>query len=156
MPAADTLDWVLIKKFGPEPIGAVGFLGDEVVAVIAFYDDLDGNRDGKVSWFEWGVGKISPVQLEGRNVTEVAMQARVEWDVISRDSGFPQVAAQMFTSFARGLIIDGIYAAYFARGIGMAGGGIAKTVTSGMVKEFVVKKGFEIAVKKAFMAGVGR
>jgi len=150
------MDWVLIKKFGPEPIGAIGFLGDKAVAVIAFYDDKDANQDGKVSTGEWVVAKISPISIEGRNVAEVAMQARVEPDVILRDGEFPRIAAQIFLNFARGLLIDGVYAAYFARGVSMLGSGVAKTVTSGMVKEFVVRKGFEKAVREAFNAGVGR
>jgi hypothetical protein len=151
-----TIDWILIKKFKPEPIGAVGFLNNEVVVVISFYDDADGNEDGKVSWLEWGASKLSPVSIEGMKVTAVAMQARVEPDVILRDGNFPQVAARMFVEFARGLVIDGVYAAYFSRGVSMVGGGIAKVVTSGMVKEFVIKKGFEKAVKEVFNLSVGR
>lgn len=154
--ATAALDWVLIKKFGPEPIGAIGFVEDKAVAIIAFYDDRDGNQDGKVSVGEWLAAKISPIRIDGRNVAEVAMQARVEPAVILRDGSFPGLAAQIFLNFARGLLIDGIYAAYFARGVGMVGGGIAKTVTAGMVKEFMVRKGFEKVVREAFNAGVGR
>jgi hypothetical protein len=150
------IEWVLIKKWKPEPIGAIGFIGNQAVAIIAFYDDYDANQDGNVGWGEWAIGKMSPVSIDGRNVAEVAMQARVEPDVILRDGSFPQMANSIFLNFARGLIIDGIYAAYFKRGVSMAGGGIAKMVTSGMVKEFAIKKGFETAVKEAFNAGVGR
>ncbi len=153
---ANSMDWVLITKFGDKPIGAIGFMGNTAVSVVAFYDDRDGNKDGKVSWGEWGAAKLSPISLEGSAVTEVAMQARVEPDVILRDGDFPTMAANMFLNFAKGLVLDGIYAAYFSRGVSMAGGGIAKKVTSGMVKEFVIKKGFESAVKEAFKAGVGR
>ncbi len=150
------MDWVLIKKWSDTPIGAVGFLNNEAVAVIAFFDDKDGNKDGKVSFGEKVAAFLSPIKLDGSAVTEVAMQARVEMDVIMRDPGFNQMAMNLFMNFARGIILDGIYAVYFSRGVSMAGGGIAKQVTSGMVKEFVVKKGFETAVKEAFKAAVDR
>lgn len=153
---SEKMDWILIKKFKPEPIGAIGFLGNDAVAIVAFYDDKDGNQDGKVSWGEKIASALSPISVEGKAVTEVAMQARVEMDVIMRDADFPRMAASIFMNFARGLVLDGIYAAYFKRGVSMAGGGVAKIVTSGMVKEFVVKKGFEKAVKEAFEKGVGR
>ncbi|SOC10528.1 hypothetical protein SAMN05877809_105138 [Rhodobacter sp. JA431] len=153
---AKNIEWVLIKKFGPEPIGAVGFIGDKVVTVIGFYDDRDGNQDGKVSAAEWLASKLSPISVEGRSVAEVAMQARIEPDVIMRDSSFPQMAAQIYLNFARGLLLDGIYAVYFARGVKMVGSGIAKMVTSGMIKEYVVRKGFEKAVREAFDTGTGR
>ncbi|PTV95967.1 hypothetical protein C8J27_103298 [Rhodobacter aestuarii] len=153
---AKDIEWVLIKKFGPEPIGAVGFIGDKVVTVIGFYDDRDGNQDGKVSAAEWLASKLSPISVEGRSVAEVAMQARIEPDVIMRDSSFPQMAAQIYLNFARGLLLDGIYAVYFARGVKMVGSGIAKMVTSGMIKEYVVRKGFEKAVREAFDTGTGR
>lgn len=153
---SQSMDWVLIYKFKKEPIGAVGFLGNEVVTVIAFYDDRDGNKDGKVSIGERIASMLSPISVEGSAVTEVAMQARVNMDVMMRDPGFGQVAMQMFLNFARGLVLDGIYAAYFKRGVSMTGKGVAKLVTDGMVKEFVIKKGFEKAVREAFDAAVAR
>ena len=146
-----SIEWVAVKKFGPKPIGAVGFIGHDAVTIVAFFDDLDGNRDGKVGWGEWVVSKISPISIEGRNVAEVAMQGRVEPDIILRDDNFPQLAANIFLGFASGLVLQGYYAAYFARPVSLIGGGIAKRITSGMVKELVVRKGFETVVKKAFM-----
>ncbi|GEM_PF-869007 len=144
------IEWVTIKKWGPEPIGAIGFIGNDVVAVVAFFDDRDGDKDGDVSLFERVAFKLSPVSMKGGNVVEVAMQARVDMDVIMRDPSFNQVAMQMFVKFAHGLVMDGIYAAYFSRGVSMTGKGVAKMITSSMVKGFVIRKGFESAVKKAF------
>ncbi len=154
--AADTIDWVLIKKWKPEPIGAIGFIGNDAVMVVAFFDDRDGNQDGKVTWGEKAAYFISPFSLEGMAITEVAMQARVEMDVVMRDPSFQRMASNMFLSFAEGLVKDGIYAVYFSRGVKMAGAGLAKTITTGMVKQFVVKKGFEAAVKAAFKGAVAR
>lgn len=146
------IEWVPVTKFGNEPIGAVGFIGNDAVAVVSFFDDRDGNRDGKVSFGEWAVTKLWSV--EGMAVTEVAMQARVQPSVIARDSSFGTMAMRLFMSFARDQISQGIYAVYFSRGVKMVGGKIAKRVTSSMVKEFVVRKGFESAVKNAFMDAV--
>lgn len=154
---ADTISWFVVKGStakGTEPIGAVGFLGNDAVIVISFFDDLDGNKDGKVSWGEWAAGKISPISLKNKSVVEVAMAARYEVDIIMRDPGFNQMAAQMFQNFAAGMIADGIFAAYFARGVKMGGGAAAVMVTSSKVKQFVIKKGFEKAVKAAFDASV--
>lgn len=148
--AVQNLEWVLIHKFGKDPIGAVGFLGNDAVTVVAFYDDRDGNQDGDVSLGEKVVSAVFPISLEGRSVTEVAMQARIEMDVLKRDASFAQMAAQLYLNFARGLVMDGIYAVYFSRGVKMTGKGLAKLVTSGMVKEMIVRKGFEKAVKAAF------
>ncbi|MGH1330360.1 MAG: hypothetical protein ACRBBK_05715 [Paracoccaceae bacterium] len=149
------IEWISIKKFKPEPIGAIGFIGNDAVAVIAFYDDADGNKDGKVSLGEKIISKISPISLDGSAVVEVAMQARVDMDVIMRDPSFSKMAANMYLNFAKGLIADGIYAAYFGRGVKMTGKGIAKIVTSGMVKQLVVRKGFEKAVREAFDSATG-
>ena len=154
--SATTMDWVLIHKFGDEPIGEIGFLGNDAVSVIAFYDDRDGNQDGTVSFAEKVASVLSPISIEGRSVTEVAMQARVDLDVLKRDASFANMAVQLYLNFARGLIIDGIYATYFARGVKMTGKGAAKLVTTGTVKELIVRKGFEKATKEAFNAATAR
>jgi len=144
------IEWVTIKKWAPEPIGAIGFIDNDVVAVVAFFDDRDGDKDGDVSLFERAAFMLSPVSMKGGNVVEVAMQARVDMDVVMRDPSFDRMAMQMFVNFAQGLVMDGIYAAYFSRGVSMAGKGVAKMITGNMIKGFVIRKGFESAVKKAF------
>lgn len=149
------IDWYEVKSFN-KPIGAVGILNGTACVVIAYHDDLDGNQDGTVSWGEWIAGKVSPISLDGRATTEVAMAARFDMRILERDPGFYDMANKMFLNFARGLVLDGIYAAYFSRGVSVIGGGVAKMITSSMVKEFVIKKGFEAAVKKVFMEGAGR
>lgn len=154
--AASKLDWVLVHKFGSEPIGAVGFLGNDAVSVVAFFDDKDGNSDGKVSIGERLAAMLSPISLEGRNVTEVAMQAKYDLDILQRDASFANMATKLFLNFARGLVLDGIYAVYFSRGVKMSGKGIAKYIGGGTVKEFVIRKGFEKSVKEAFNASTAR
>ncbi|MEP4196420.1 MAG: hypothetical protein ABJL99_12380 [Aliishimia sp.] len=147
------IEWIEVEKF--KPIGAVGFIGNDIVAILAYYDDKDGNQDGKVSIGEKVASFLFPIKLDGQHVTEVAMQARVEMNIAMRDPSIYQISGSMFTSFASGLVIQGAYAAYFGRGVSVLGKGIAKQVTSGMVKEFVVRKGFEAAVKEAFMTTAG-
>lgn len=151
-----SFEWVLIKKFKPEPIGAIGFIDNKAVAVVAFFDDLDGNKDGKVSLGERVAGVISPVSLEGVAIAEVARQASVDMNVLQRDAGFAQVGTQIFLNFARGLVLDGIYTVYFSRGVKMAGAGMAKTVTSNAIKSLVIRKGFEKSAREAFNSSTAR
>lgn len=150
---ATPIEWIEITKF--KPIGAVGFLDDKVVAIVAFHDDKDANRDGTVSLGENVIAFVSPIKMDGRNVAEVAMQARVDMAVMMRDPSFGPAAARLFADFATSLTVQGIYAAYFARGVSMLGKGVARKITSGMVKELVLRKGFESAAKSALTGGLG-
>jgi hypothetical protein len=150
---ADTMDWIAVEKFS-KLIGAVGFIDNDAVAVAAFYDDADADKDGKVSTGEW-IGSKILFNVHGMAVTEVAMQARVELDIVGRDPNFNAMALKMFVNFAQGLIAQGIYITYFSRGVSLAGSGLASTLTSSMIKQLVIRKGFESAVKKVFMKGVG-
>lgn len=150
------VEWIVIKRFDAKQIGAIGFVNGEAAMIVAFYDDRDGDQDGKVSWGEAIAAKLSPVSLEGRAVVEVAMAARTNLDVVQRDASFAQDAVKMWLNFAVRLTLDGIYAIYFARGVKMTGNGIAKVVTKNAVKGFAVRKGFEKAVKEAFEAATDR
>lgn len=154
--AAGKMEWVLVHKFGADPIGAVGFIGNDAVSVVAFFDDRDGNSDGKVSIGERLAAVLSPISIEGRNVAEVAMQAKYDLDILQRDASFANMASKLFLNFARGLVLDGIYAVYFSRGVKMSGKGIAKYIGGGTVKELIVRKGFEKTVKEAFNASTAR
>lgn len=148
---ADTIDWVVITKYGKQ-IGAVGFIGDTAVVVTAFYQNLDGNQDGKVSIGEWIAGKLSPFNLKGKAIVEVAMQARIEDDVALRDPTFQTMAANLFTHFAKGLISQGIYAVYFGQAISAIAAPIAGRMASNMVAQFAIRKGMETTVKTAYNA----
>lgn len=105
-------DWVLVRGHGNRDIGAIGFIGNDAVAIAAFYDDRDGNHDGKVSMTERVVSAISPLGLDGRAVTQVAMQARVDADIVMRNSSIGQMASRIFVDFAGNLIrddLDGLF-----------------------------------------------
>jgi hypothetical protein len=144
------IDWIVIKDNSNREIGAIGFIGSRAAIVAAFYDDRDANKDGRVSWGEAIVSFISPISLKNRAVTEVAMAARLEMSVLERDASFHQEAARIYVNFASGLIADGVYAAYFSRGVSAVAKPIAGRVASGMIKQFVIRKGMEKAVKQAY------
>lgn len=146
----DEIDWVVIRGLGNREIGAIGFIGNEVAVITSFYEDYDGNQDGKVSWGEWIAAKISPIGIDGKAVTEVAMAARHDLDVLQRDPSFQQEAAKIFLKFASGLVADGLYAVYFSRGVSAIAKPIAGRLTSNIVKQFVIRKGMEKAVKKIY------
>ncbi|QQS11996.1 MAG: hypothetical protein IPK81_21110 [Rhodospirillales bacterium] len=150
---ADDMDWIAVTSFR-KTIGAVGFIGSKAVAIAAFFADADGNQDGTVSWGEWLASKAA-FDLTGKAVTEVAMQARYDLDIVGRDPSFNDLAISLFANFAQGLIAQGIYIAYFSQGVSLIGGGIAKTITASMIKQFVIRKGFEAVVKKAFLKAAG-
>jgi hypothetical protein len=153
--ADDQLDWVIVKS-GPndKPIGALGFYGDKVAVVTAFYEDTDANEDGKVSIGEKIVSLISPLSVEGREVASVAMAARNDPDVISRDQSFYTEAARMFVAFATNLTFDGLYAVYFSRAIGQLSSIVAAGAVDGLVKQFVVRKGMESIIKRLYDSAV--
>jgi hypothetical protein len=149
------MDWILVTRNGPKAIGAIGFVDNTAAVVVAFYDDKDANKDGKVSTGEWLAFTLSPMSMKGMNVAEVAMQARGNPMIMERDPEFRVTSAQILVSFAQSMTMDALYKIYFSRGVSAVGSGVAQTITSNMIKQMVIKKGFEKAVKDAFQAGVG-
>jgi hypothetical protein len=150
-----SIEWLGISQYS-KLIGAVGIIDRHACIVVSFYEDQDGNQDGTVNAGEWLASKLAPISIEGHATLQVAMAAKYNLRLLEKDADFARWADQQFLKFASGLVIDGIYAAYFSRGVSLIGGGMAKMITSGMVKEFIVKKGFETVVKEAFQAAVGR
>ena len=151
---AEQFDWIEVRSHGIKPIGAIGFLGNDAVVVAAYHDDRDGNEDGTVSVGEYVISKLSPIGLDGRAVTKVAMAARVDVDIVTRDPSIGQLAGRMFVDFGGSMVLDGFYAAYFARGVKATAGGVASVITQSRIKQFVIRKGFEKAAKQAFDAAV--
>jgi hypothetical protein len=149
------LDWYVVKGFG-KPIGALGFIDDRVAVIASFYDDRDGNRDGKVSIPERVASFVSPLKINGIAVVEVAMAARFDMEVIQRDPDFCMDAVNLWLKFTKGLVIDGVYTAWMGVSINKAAGAVAKGLTGGLVKRFIVKKGMEAAVKMALKKAMGR
>lgn len=146
------IDWIVIDEYPGKPIGAVGFIGNEAAIIAAFYDAYDTDQDGKVSWTEWGISWIPGLNVDAYEITKVAMTARVNQKVLKRDGNFFQLANNIYLKFATGLISEGIYKAYLGRAVSDAGAKIAGVLAEDLVKQYLIKKGFGYAVKKALDA----
>jgi len=151
---ASDITWKVVRSWGNRQIGAVGFIDNKVAVITSFYDDADGDMSGGVSTGEWVASKLWSV--EGSAVTRVAMQARVDPDILLTDQGIDQIAKNMFLNFALGQIQEGIYKVYFSQGVGTIAEAIAGRVVTGYVKQYVIKKGMEALVKKAYDASLAR
>lgn len=147
------MDWMIVKhSWTSKVIGAVGFLDNQIVAVVAFYDDKDADHDGKVSLGE-RAGSIL-FSMRGRAAAEVISQAYADPAIAERDPGINEMRGRLLTAFASGLLVEGAYQAWFAFGISKAAGAIAETITTSAIKSFFIKKGMEKAVKEAYMAAM--
>lgn len=144
----DEIEWVVIEGNIDREIGAVGFVNRKAVVVVAFYDDRDGNYDGKVGAAEWVVTRFWPV--DKMKVNEVAQAARHDPEVLQRDPTFNDQAVEMFLEFATGQLAEGLYKAYFSRGVAGLTKSIAGRITSDTVKQFVIRKGMESTIKAMY------
>ena len=150
---ADDIEWVAIKKWKPEPIGAIGFYQGKAVAVTAHREDADLNGDGRISFKEkmfsevWGVQVGITLQSK---VAEVAMQGRMEPAIIERDPTFLRTGAMIFANFARARALEGVYTTYFAGGVDLIGGGIVKKITANRVLGMALEWEFQKIGAKVF------
>ena len=150
------IDWYVVKLDGNnKPLGAIGFVDDKAAVITSFYDDRDANKDGAVSIPERVAFFVSPFRLKGINVVEVAMAARFDMEVNERDPEFYSMAVNLWINFAKGLVKDGMYAAWFGTSVNMGCGIVAKELATGLVKQWIIKKGMETAVKKALRKSLG-
>jgi hypothetical protein len=149
------IDWYVVKPTGyAKALGALGFVDDKVVIITSFYDDRDANRDGSVSIPERVVFFISPLRMDGA-IVDVAMAARFDMEVLERDPEFHSMAVKLWLNFARGLVKDGMYAAWLGVHVNRGCGLVAKELASGLVKQFIIKKGMETVVKKSLRKSLG-
>jgi hypothetical protein len=149
----DEIEWVVIEGNTGREIGAVGFVRRKVVVIVAFYEDADANYDGEVGWFEWATAW----GVDKTKVTEVAMAARHDPKVLQRDPDFINgQAIEMFLDLAQGLVAEGLYKAYFSRGVAGLTKSLAGRITSDTVKQFVIRKGLETTIEKMYDRATGR
>jgi hypothetical protein len=154
---ANGIDWMAVRSgINDKPIGAIGFIDDQIAVIAAFYADEDANKDGTVSWGEWAAAHVSPLSLKGRAVAEVAMAARYDPDILMRDQSIVQISAGIFVDFAVGLIKDAVYAVYFSQAIGKICGGVAGRLADNLVMQYAIRKGMEGRVKSIYNRAVGR
>ena len=143
-------DWVIVQDRTGRDIGAVGFIGDDAVAIASFFDSRDADKDGKVSVGERIVSTLSPIGLDGAAIAVVAMQGRSNPLIAERDSGFYGMSANIFAGFGQSMVVDAVWSVYFKRGVRAAGTGVARVITGNMVKQVVIRKGFERTAREAF------
>ena len=143
-------DWVIVQDRTGRDIGAVGFIGNDAVAIASFFDSRDADKDGKVSVGERIVSTLSPIGLDGAAIAEVAMQGRHNALITDRDPTFSRMSANIFAGFAANMAADAVWSVYFKRGVRTAGAGAARVITDNMVKQVVIRKGFERAAREAF------
>jgi len=146
---SNDFEWIAVPT--NSPIGAIGFLGNDIAAVVSFYEDKDWDHDGEVSLGERFGSFFS---MKGAAYLRVLTAAYANPDIMMRDSSLRAMQGQATVSFASGMISEGVYKAYFGVGVTMVAGGIAKSLTSSMVKQLVIKKSMEKAAKEAFSATV--
>ena len=164
------LEWVAIKKFKPEPIGAVGFYRGKAVAVTSHRDERelgwagkkpidprDANGDGRVSFKEKVFAEVWGVQVGitlSAKIAEVAMQARMEPSIIERDPTFLNKGAKIFANFARARALEGVYTVYFAGGVDLIGGGVVKRITANRILGMALEWEFQKIGARGFTAAM--
>lgn len=149
------IDWVTIgSAYSSKNIGAIGFVDDTAVVAVSFFEDADWNQDGQINTAERLGSRMPLVKTlffrQGRAITEVLMAARGDMDVRLRDTTFNDVAVRGFTDFATSLVFDGLYVVYFSRSVKLGVSEVAKSVTDNVVKQYLVRKGMEKLVKRAY------
>lgn len=147
------LDWMIVQNsWTKKTIGALGYIGDDLAVITAFYDDKDANADGKLSFSE---KYLSMFTMKGRALAEVANHAYADPDILMRDPSLYNLRGQLTVAFASGLVAEGIYKAWFGYSISRLSGAVAGALTQSAVKSFVIKKGLEKAVESAYKASIG-
>jgi hypothetical protein len=140
--------WIEVIGNTNVPIGAVAVHGNSVPIVVAYFDDLDGNRDGRVSMGEKVAGFLAKGvglggALSGSGVLAVVMAARHEPDIVVDTDFISGVFSQTYSEWSRRTILDAAYGVYFKPLMGLAAGQIAGNLTGNAIKAFAIKKGME-------------
>lgn len=144
------MKWKTVRhSINKREIGAIGFVDNKLAVIVSFYADKDANYDGKVSLGERIGGSL--FSLDGRATVEVISNAYADPDIAMIDpEGIHAARGESITRFASGMIIDGIYISYFKFGVSQFCGAVASSLVRGTATRFVVKKGMEGAVKRAY------
>jgi len=146
------MDWKLVRHSRTrKEIGALGFIDNKIAIVATFYEDKDWDHDGKVSLKE----KFGSVfGLKGKAVAEVLTQAMSDPDLLIKDPSLRQMHGNAIVQFASGMIKEGMYIIFFKRAIGQSCGVLAGSLASSSAARFIIRKGMEQAVKKAYMESI--
>jgi hypothetical protein len=158
------IEWVEVTDYtGSKKVGAIGFSGDTAVAAVAYFDDADWNQDGQISSVERFFPRV-PVAgklffRKGRAMADVLTRAMQEPDIVLRDPTIGTWRGSVLTELAAGLVMEGVYLVYLRRAVKQGAARAAQLATSGLVKQYVIRKGMEHVVKgayeKSISTGVG-
>ncbi|MEM8490349.1 MAG: hypothetical protein AAF756_05940 [Pseudomonadota bacterium] len=142
------MNWKIVNdSWKKTPIGAIGFIGDEIAVVGTFYEDSDFNNDGKTDLKE---RFLMPFSMRGRALANVLSHAYADPKIATIDSSLAAMRGRAVQAFAGGMLVEGVYLAYFKRGVGSVAGSAAKALVKGPFARFVVKKGMGSMVKSAY------
>ena len=148
------MDWFLVKDSrSGKAIGALAYLDGKIAVVAAFYHDKDANDDGKISVKE-RIGSLL-FSMKGRQLARVASEAYADPDLLMRDPTLYNLRGRLLVDFATGLIAEGVYTVYFNQAVKKLAGAAAAGLTPSPIKQFVIRKGMQGAVKQAYRAATG-
>lgn len=161
---SDEISWMAVKsRSGDKVIGAIAFVGEEPAVILAYYDEADANKDGKVSFAERAASFLSPIGLGGTGVMEVLARGKDQAIAATanpngsqmtsgRASNVSAMLGSQITQVGMQMAMDGFFKAYIGTGINVGVGKAGAALEWNMIKGFAVKKGMEAAAKKAFEA----
>lgn len=149
----EAMDWMIVNdSWTGQPIGALGYIDDQIAVVTTFFADKDANRDGTVSV---GEKMFSFFSLKGKAIAEVLNHAYADPKILMRDTSLRELRGKATVAFATGMIQEGIYKAYFSAQVSQAAAAIAGQMATGAIAQFMIKKGMEAAVQKVYEASIG-
>ena len=150
---ADELVWKVRENetfHKPEALYATS--GGRVAVVIPLHDPLDGDWNGKVSWGEWTIAKVTGVG----SLLGTSQMARLLKSIAvdECDEELDMAAEKTFKeAFVEG-VEWGVKKAY----VEVWAGAMGKYATAGMaatpIRQFFVRKALEAVVKKSYDAAV--
>lgn len=149
------LEWVIVKGIRVQEgrdVGALAYSDGELVAVVAFHAANDFNQDGKVTFGEKVRSFLPLVGNENQVMASVLTAAYSDPSILVRGGGITAMRGRAITSLGFSLIAEGAYLTYFRSPVSTVSGALAKQITSGMVKQIVVKQGFSALFKNGYEA----
>ncbi len=152
--ANDQVEWVVIKdnRLDGREVGALAYSGGDIAAVVAYHEPRDFNQDGTVTTGEKARAFIPLFGNENQVMASVLRAAYEDPNILVRGGGIRQLYGRAFTQLGFSLISEGVYLAYFQSPVSAISGSIAKQITSGMVKQMIVKQAFSSLFKQGYKA----
>jgi hypothetical protein len=148
------MDWQIVRHSqSRKSIGAVGFIGDKIAIIAAFYEDKDHNHDGQVQMKERFVFPL--FSFKGKAVAEVAQHAFADPDIFMRDPSIYNIRGKALSQFGASMTKEAVYKIYFSTMIKVGVGRLVAELGTNTVKAFIIKNGLDKAVEAAYKKSVG-